>query len=99
LTFLATTGKPQPPMEAKKTMTVDMSDSEARPSTRSLTNCSHVQWEIVLGAIRLAPAHWLLRHGEEYKIRRKVSREEYAGSLPKLARSYVAGDDGRTKRM
>jgi hypothetical protein len=27
-----------------------------------------------------------------------VSKEEYTGSLAKLARSFVAGDDGRTKR-
>jgi hypothetical protein len=100
LTFLATTGKPQPPMDAKNTMTMDLLVGAKPGRWTSLTNCSDVQRKVIDSAICLASAHGFLhsRHVEQYKIRCKQSKEENTGSLTKLARSFVAGDDGRTKR-
>jgi hypothetical protein len=66
LTFLATTGKPQPPIDAKNTMTINVLVSAKTGREISLTNRSDVQREVVVSAIRLTPAHRLLhsRHVE-----------------------------------
>lgn len=98
LTFLATTGKPQPPMDAKNTMTVVASANwKAHKYLDSLTDCSDVQRKVILGAIRPATAHWLFGHDERRGLKWKLLMVKYRPA-PKLARSFVAGDVEETNR-
>lgn len=101
LTFLATTGKPHPPIEAKKTMTVvALVTSWSHGLVMKVTYRRHQHVEE--SRTRPHPPHYRtrafpFRRRQKYNLGRKVSRGEML-TLPKLARSFVAGDDGRTKR-